>query len=239
MSDTIHFIYPVTEKTRPWSPINDLAVKLACKHHGANRIMITTNDPSRLSPWVRENIDIANVVLQTHIDGVEIKYPQYISDIMRLQILSNYGGIYMDTDMLLLKPIADLMSDKLVLSWENPQRTSICNALMMSPPDNMFVNEWLRRLPKAMESATWANGGVVLPAQMASNPYLNESCEIFPHTFACALDLSQRWLFDPSLKDEATSKIKDSYAIHVFETYWRDHLSFEEGSLFTELQRSV
>lgn len=239
MNNTIHFIYPVTEKTRPWSPINDLSVKLACKHHGANRIMITTNDPSRLSPWVRDNIDIANCVLQTHIEDVPITYPQYLSDIMRLQILQNYGGIYMDTDILLLKPISDLISDKLVMSWENAKRTSICNALMISPPNNLFVSEWLRRIPKAMQSETWANGGVVLPAQMANNPYLSDSCEILPYNFACALDLSQRWLFDPVLYPIAKARTAHSHAIHVFETYWKDYLSYEPGSLFSELAASV
>ena len=172
---------------------------------------------------IRESVGIIEMELPTHIDGVEIKYPQYIADVMRLQILANYGGIYMDTDILLQKPLTEFLSEeRLVISWETENRRSISNALMMSPPGNLFVEEWLRRMPKAVESDTWAYGGVVLPALMASNPYLNESCVVLDHKFCCPLDLSEPWLFAPYLKYPASMKVKDAHAIHVFETYWRD-----------------
>lgn len=221
--NTIHMIYPVTDKTRPWSIINSLAVRLAQKHHDRNHICITTNKPMDLPKEIRESVGIIEMELPTHIDDVEIKYPQYIADVMRLQILANYGGIYMDTDILLQKPLTEFLSEeRLVISWETENRRSISNALMMSPPGNLFVEEWLRRMPKAVESDTWAYGGVVLPALMASNPYLNESCVVLDHKFCCPLDLSEPWLFAPYLKYPASMKVKDAHAIHVFETYWRD-----------------
>jgi len=221
--NTIHMIYPVTDKTRPWSIINSLAVRLAQKHHDKNHICITTNKPLDLPKEIRESVGIIELELPTHIEGVEIKWPQYVADVMRLQILANYGGIYMDTDILLQKPLTEFLSEaRLVMSWETPNRRSISNALMISPPGNLFVEEWLRRMPEAVQSDTWAYGGVVLPAKMASNPYLNESLTILPHTFCCPLDLSRPWLFDSALKAEAKEKIKDAYAVHVFETYWRD-----------------
>lgn len=244
---TIHMIYPVTDKTRPWSIVNDLAVKLAQKHHDKNHICITTNKPMDLPKWVRESVGIIELELPTHFEGVEIVYPQYIADIMRLQILRDYGGIYMDTDILLQKPLDEYLSEeRLVMSWETPNRQSISNALMMSPPNNLFVEEWLRRMADAIQSNTWAYGGVVLPAKMASNPYLNESCNVLPHNFCCPLDLSRDWLFNPTLKAEAKEKIKDSHAIHVFETYWRDiikNITLEwienNDCLFSELYREA
>lgn len=218
----IHMIYPVTDKTRPWSVINTLAVKLARKHHDG-RIFIWTNDKYKIPEDVRFTIRIMACELPTHLEGVEIKWPQYVADVMRLQILRDHGGIYMDTDILLQKPLTEFLSEeRLVMSWETADRMSMSNALMMSPPNNLFVEEWLRRMPEAVQSDTWAYGGVVLPAKMASNPYLNENMTVLPHTFCCPLGLSQPWLFDPKLKVEAKEKIKDADAIHVFETYWRD-----------------
>ena len=220
--DIIHMIYPVTEKTRPWSAINSLAVKMARKHH-KDRMYIWTNDYKKIPLEIRNRVGIAECKLPTEIDGVTIPYPQYIADVMRLQILHDYGGIYMDTDVLLQKPIEHLLfQNNLILSWEGADRRSISNALMIAPPKHLFIEEWLRRIPQAIQSNTWAYGGVVLPAKMASNPYLNENLTIMPHTFCCPLDLAQPWLFDPKLKAEAKEKIKDADAIHVFETYWRD-----------------
>lgn len=220
--NTIHMIYPVTEKTRPWSIINTLAVKLARKHHKYS-IYIWTNDAPSIPEHVRNEVEIVHIDLPTHVEDVKIAYPQYIADVMRLQILRDYGGIYMDTDILLQKPLTKFLSEEmLVMSWEGADRRSISNALMISPPNHLFIEEWLRRIPQAIQSNTWAYGGVVLPAKMASNPYLNENLTIMPHTFCCPLDLAQPWLFDPKLKSEAKEKVKDADAIHVFETYWRD-----------------
>ena len=226
--NVVHFIYPHTERTRPWSVINTLAVRLAMKHHDGP-IKIWTNDPSKIPlPENHEQtarILIVQVDLPTHLDGVEIYWPQYIADVMRLQILHEEGGIYMDTDMLLLKPLHEYLTDKLVLSWEVASRESISNALMISPAKNAFIAEWLRRMPEALQSYTWATGGVILPEQLSNLPELEPTRTILPHTFCCPLDLSQPWLFDPKLKGPAKERVFGSTAIHVFETYWRDYIA--------------
>lgn len=215
-------IYPVTEKTRPWSVINTLAVKLARKHHDGV-IKVWTNRPDLIPQEVHDVASVTLISLPTEVGGVRIEYPQYVADVLRLDLLHVSGGIYMDTDILLQKPLTEFLpQERLVMSWETPDRKSISNALMMSPSNNLFIAEWLRRMPEAVQSETWAYGGVVLPAKMASNPYLNDSCMILTNQFCCPLDLSRPWLFDPALKEEAKAKIEGCHAIHVFETFWRD-----------------
>lgn len=216
----IHFIYPVTDKTRPWSIVNSLAVDLALKVHKNHQIWIWSNNPSQV-PYF-EGAITRFCDLPTQIGGKEIVWPQYVSDVMRLQILLEHGGIYMDTDILSLKPLDEFMHHPLVLSWETSHYESISNALMMAKPDNLFLQAWLDKMPEAMESRTWAYGGVVLPRKLALNPYLLQDRTILENSFCCPLDLSQNWLFDPAMKEQAKEKSKNSYAIHVFETYWRD-----------------
>ena len=97
----IHFIYPWTDKTRPWSMVNDLAVKTALKVYPDHTINIWTNKVD--FPWI-PGVTVRPCELPTHIGGAEIVWPQYVSDVMRLQILYEYGGIYMDTDMISLRP---------------------------------------------------------------------------------------------------------------------------------------
>ena len=228
----IHFIYPATERTRPWSLVNPAAVMLARKYHPNDKIIIWTNaDPARhydlLSTAGDAGAIVQSTALPTRIEGVPIEHPQYVADVMRLQILIEHGGVYMDTDILLRQPldahIGFVGSSHLALmSWETPAKTSVCNALMISPPGNAFMAEWLRRIPQALQSPTWAQGGVVLPAQIAADPNLRLSHLMLDHTFACPLDLSRPWLFDPALRGEAESLSATSHAVHVFETYWRD-----------------
>jgi hypothetical protein len=220
----IHFIYPWTEKTRPWSLVNTLAVRLAKKHHPDYEIIVWTNSPTRV-PLL--GVTVKKCELPTQVGGVDIVWPQYISDVMRLQILLDWGGVYMDTDMLLMMDLNSHVKaagehNRLFMCWEDSSMTSVCNALMISPQENLFIKTWLDKIPEALQSSTWAEGGVVLPAKLAMNPYLGEHRAILHHSFACPLDLSKNWMFDPSLKQEAKERVGCAHAIHIFETFWRD-----------------
>lgn len=236
----IHFIYPVTERTRPWSLVNHLAVVLARKHHPKDKIIIWTNQvPDQhyalFDTASKADAIIQSICLQTEVGGVKIEHPQYMSDVLRLQILYAHGGIYMDTDMLVRMDLNALRRasdthNRLLLSWENKQKTSICNALMISPPENAFVGAWLDAMPEALKSTTWAHGGVVLPVELSKRDSLIDSRMILNHKIACPLDLSRPWLFDPELREEAMRKVGNAHAVHVFETYWRDtvkHIDYD------------
>ena len=231
--NTIHFIYPVTSKTRPWSLVNHAAVMLARKYHPDYKIIIWTNNPEpkdnfkmRISAALA-GAEVKQIDMPTEIGGVEIVWPQYMADVLRLQLLYAHGGIYMDTDMLLRMDLNDLRRaaedhSRLLLSWETPEQTSICNALMIAPPENAFIGAWLDAMPEALKSPTWAQGGVVLPVELSKRDSLVDSRMILNHKLACPLDLSRPWLFNPELRNEASTRAGTSHAIHVFETYWRD-----------------
>lgn len=217
--DAIHFIYPWTEKTRPWSIVNTLAVKSAIETYPDHEVKIWTNAPNSVPlPFVtKEKCD-----LPTHIGGAEIVWPQYVADVMRLQILYEFGGIYMDTDIISLRPFTPINEQVLTFSWETPNCESICNAMMISPPQNEFVKAWLDRMPAAMSHPAWAYGGVVVPYEMTHDPSFDPYYTSLSNKAFCPLDLSKNWMFDPELKELAKEKISCSYAIHIFETFWRD-----------------
>jgi hypothetical protein len=163
---------------------------------------------------------------------------------MRLQILLEHGGIYMDTDIISLKPFTAIDENVLTISWEDKSMESICNAFMISPPSNLFIKSWLDKMPEAVTNPTWAYGGVVLPKELALNPDLENKRSILDHKLACPLDLQANWMFDPKLKDAAKEKIADAYNIHIFETFWRDIIKDitpewieKNDCLFSELVR--
>lgn len=245
----IHFIYPVTDRTRPWSIVNHTTVSLARKVQNPDKIFIWVNsdDPSEelLMTSVLANAEICQIDLTTNLGGTDIVWPQYMSDVMRLQILKEHGGVYMDTDVLLLKPVHDLLTDKLVISWERDTKQSISNAFMAAPPNNPFISEWLDLMPNALKSEVWAHGGVVAPVTLSERADFEPYRTILPHNAFCPLDLSKPWLVDPSLKEAAKYLIKDSYGIHVFETFWRIELErleksgLETDCLLIDLEKTI
>lgn len=242
--DVIHFIYPVTDRTRAWSAVNHLSVLLARKIQNPDQILIWTNvDDKDLQKTAEEaKAEIVKTKLPTELGGTEIKWPQYISDVMRLQILEEHGGIYMDTDILLLKPVNDLLTDKLVISFETATLQSICNAFMAAPAGSPFISEWLKLMPGALRSEIWAYGGVVAPIILAGQEELTQHRTLLPYDSFCALDLSKPWLFNPDLKEAAKYMTKKSYGIHVFETFWRKEMQgdfLQKDNLLSELNREA
>lgn len=215
----IHFIYPVNGRTRPFSFLNVQAVKRAAAIHKPDRILFWTNaKPADIQYWS----EIAPLVELTYTSFPDLEWPQYQSDWIRLQILHDQGGIYMDTDVLTLLPLPVFSSQRLTISWESPDRQSLSNALMISPPGNLFVKRWLDLIPEAVKNPLWAYGGVVLPALLAQDLDLADHIRILPNNLCCPLDLSKPWLFDPALAEEADNQCQNAYAIHAFETFFRD-----------------
>lgn len=219
----VHFIYPVNDKTRPFSTLNIQAVKRAAQIQKPEQIRFWTNAKAGdIAGWseIAGLVDLVPTIMPDH------EWPQYQSDTLRLQILHDQGGIYMDTDLLTLQEYP-MFDDNLLLSWESENRESISNALMISAPGVPFLEEWLHRLPQAQGSSVWAYGGVVLPAEMLYDHDVDRDNVItMPPSFCCLFDLSKPWLLDADLKAEAREKLRsnDPYGIHVFETYWRHRL---------------
>ena len=73
------------------------------------------------------------------------------SDILRFEILYQYGGLYVDTDFEGLKPIAALLKDeKIVLYWQQPQK--ICGAFFGATKKNLDLKRLIDSLPSREKS---------------------------------------------------------------------------------------
>ena len=73
------------------------------------------------------------------------------SDILRFEILYQYGGLYVDTDFECLKPIDALLKDeKIVLYWQQPQK--ICGAFFGATKKNSDVKLLIDGLPSREQS---------------------------------------------------------------------------------------
>lgn len=61
----------------------------------------------------------------------------YKADLIRLEQLYKYGGIYLDSDVFLYKPIDDLLHEKIFLSYEND--TYVVNGVIGAEPKNEHI----------------------------------------------------------------------------------------------------
>ena len=57
-------------------------------------------------------------------DAYENRYYAFVADYVRFYALYKYGGVYLDTDMLLIRPIDDLLNERMFIGRERPDRAS-------------------------------------------------------------------------------------------------------------------
>lgn len=68
--------------------------------------------------WSEKNIDLSDCPRYVQDAYSEKKYA-FVTDYVRLKVLFEYGGFYMDTDVELLKSLDGFLSDRAVIGFEN------------------------------------------------------------------------------------------------------------------------
>lgn len=74
--------------------------------------------------------------------GKEIRYVEHIADAWKISSLISFGGIYMDTDMLLVKPIEPFRHNPCTLA-RHAENSTISPGFIMAERNASFLQEWL------------------------------------------------------------------------------------------------
>ncbi len=94
-----------------------------------------------IKEWNEDNFDI-NMIQYTK-DAYKYKKYAFVSDYARFCILRDYGGIYLDVDVELIKPLDDLLhNNKLVLGFERIGKVNP-GLICASEPNTKFLNEMI------------------------------------------------------------------------------------------------
>lgn len=84
--------------------------------------------------WDETNLDLNKY--QFVLDAIEAKKFAFASDVLRTEILYNYGGIYLDIDVELIKPIDNLIADVDCLMGFETSNLLNPGLLIASKPNN-------------------------------------------------------------------------------------------------------
>ena len=250
----IHMMWFTGPKSRDFGFLNYLAVKIAAQVQKPDHYYFYYNaEPTNNQHWeaIKPYVTMVQIDPPTEIGGVSLDYPQYQSDVVRLQKLLEHGGIYLDTDILLLKPLTPLMGNACVLGADryiddqvglrttDPDKiASVANGVILAEKGNPFIGQWLEAIPKAIKPSIWANHAVVLPFQMwLKDPSLFSLKDV--ETFI-PFGFMDKFIFN---NDESNlARLEGSYSIHMWETIWSDDIKKidnkylrNERNLFTNL----
>jgi hypothetical protein len=227
----IHIVW--VKGYRVYSIIQYLAVRAAYELHIShgdnfehNFIYIYNDIEPENNEWWEKTKEYATVIHITppkYINGKHIPHPQHIADIMRICIIHEFGGMYIDADLLLIKNVSELVKplDKYVFSniiMCKETDNKIWNGLIIAKPYNSFLRRWIREYETKYGNSEggcwWAGLSVETPMRL----YKEDNTDVVlldTHTF-----LPFGFYDDGIYKTECSleSPYPLSYGVHLWET---------------------
>lgn len=105
------------------------------------------------------------------------------ADVMRLQLLIEHGGIYLDIDTLCLKPWHVFLDNEFVIGEELQYKNAVqglCNAVLFSQPQSIFLRAWLEEYPAHFKEDGWSESACLLPRLLSQQRALEKNITILP-----------------------------------------------------------
>ena len=180
----------------------------------------------RIMEWNEDNFDINSNKFAK--EAYECKRWAFVSDYVRLWALKNYGGIYVDTDLEILKPIDDFLKHRAFSGFESTQY--IPTAIMGAEINHPWIGDLLSHydcLGFVKEDGTHHDeANVHYMTKMTQELYglvrddsyqiLKHDLHIYPHNVFC-----------PTL-DLIFQITADTHTIHHFTGTWLNEELYDE-----------
>jgi len=164
--------------------------------------------------WNESNFDIDSHPFTK--DAYIQKKWAFVSDYIRAYALYNYGGIYLDTDVLILKDLEPLLNDNAFVGFESPDYpfTAVFGAIKKHPFLKKIIDSYDNKtLSLGNESNIFEQTNTISVSDILIKDYncktnnkkqiLNDGVVVYPDYILCS----------PSFK---------SYTVHVFTSTWTD-----------------
>ncbi|GAA5910388.1 hypothetical protein JCM5296_000583 [Sporobolomyces johnsonii] len=128
----------------------------------------------------RRNVDESATRLEmvkqrdvTEVWGNRVEHFAHKADVLRLEALKEYGGIYLDVDVLVIKDFGPLYRHEVVMGMESQPNldpalppSGLCNAVILAKPYSSFVSRWIDSY-KTFNRSKWATHSVTTPWNLA------------------------------------------------------------------------
>lgn len=186
-----------------------------------------------IKEWNESNFDIK--INKFVNEAYEKKYWAFVSDYARLWVVYNYGGIYLDTDVEMLKSFSPLLQEKAFIGLEHGTMAStglgfgaekgnlLIKELMEYYDDKSFVNQdgSLNTLacPRIITDILIEKG-----LKQNNTMQVIEGMKIFPKDFFAPMEFSGKLTIT-----------KNTYSIHHYAASWFD----ENGKKQLERERKL
>lgn len=218
-----------------------LAVKSALDiHKPLTTYIYVDKEPESNQYWelIKSQVTVEYISVPHTFHGINVTYPQYRADIIRLEKLIERGGIYMDIDNLSIKSFSSLFeNNSLVMggSLDNYPNViditdeyigkldAISNAIIMCEPNHPFLIDWYNSLPSNLVGKPWAYHAVCLPREILSNNKYDRIKILHWNKYFCPIHMHDNspFIFEES-GNNRLSEITSCYTLVFYQTMVHD-----------------
>ncbi|MGE4578573.1 MAG: glycosyltransferase [Desulfuromonadales bacterium] len=143
----------------------------------------------------------------------------FVSDYVRCWAIYNNGGIYLDTDMYVLKNFDNLLNNHVFFGYEKENQNIISAGIIGCEKKSLFVRKIIDRYEN-MEFSVDELWEITIP-KIITDEYekfsSKESISIFPYDYFYPYPLFNR---DKQFQSFIDYKTQNTYAIHLWNQSW-------------------
>jgi hypothetical protein len=260
----IHFVFGLDPNFggRPFMLFHYLAIKSANEVNKPDKIyFICAHEPEgEHFEKAKQYVEIVKIVPPDSIFGNKLYHYAHKADVIRLERILEFGGIYLDLDVICQKPLTPLLkNNKLVLGesyshWqyepkgvlrkllfalkihrpkESKKYQGLCNAVIIAPPNDMFIKRWYetyKYFRAKGHDEFWDEQSVIVPSKLAE--IYRDEIVVVPETYFFSPSFDKWGLM--SLFEDNQS-FKDAYIFHLWESlsYSRYLNKLDEHTILT------
>ena len=233
----LHYVH-LSNGGRQWKLHHYLSVKSAYLRSEVDKIYLWVDKEPEGKWWEKTKslVELIQIEPPTEIFGIPITQEAHKSDVLRLQILLEYGGIYVDTDTIFVKSFKSLLDNKFVLGQQNIDGCEgLCPAVILSEQNSYFGQQWLMGFKDSFKggppgSDSWCTHSVQYPLWLAKQipneiTILNHEAFFWPLYHQSHIEM----LF------EQNHNFPNAYSHHLWESSGKKYLeNLTENNILTE-----
>ncbi|WP_377519779.1 glycosyltransferase family 32 protein [Priestia megaterium] len=172
----------------------------------------------KIIEWNESNFDVNSINYTA--EAYRTKKYAFVADYVRFEILYQYGGIYLDTDVEIVKPIDDLLQHSIFFGREEVNRVNP-GLIMGCEPQNRFVGDminlykgvqFLNEDTKSLKTIVDYTTEMLVSRGWTPTSEIQkvEEIAIYPVEFFCP----------KSYKTGVMTIMENTYTIHHFDSSW-------------------
>jgi hypothetical protein len=220
-----YFIYFYTEKSKraaEWDLMRYLAVKSFNKHNPDYRIFFYTNVAPSGKYWDRVSsyVQVCMIDPPESVFGNPLCHPAHASDVLRIQLLKDNGGVYCDFDTITVKPFDDLLAArKFVIGKLGSRDWKYGNGVLISPPASPYLEEWHSEYSwfrSKGKDSYWDEHSVKMHSNLIARESLKDHVKIVPwEAFYPYRYTETKKLYNQFMPELITP---GTYSVHLYDT---------------------